>query len=157
MAMILGIGAISSTASIVRIVVVVNGNNADFLYGTTDAAIWSLVEAGTGILAGSIATLRPLFRLVLGTLGLTSRGTPGSNNFDRDGCYRSGVTHRMDDLRLNSHSRTITTIQFSKDGDIAKKDKQHTANGGSEEDLKPIIYKTFEVSTEVSENYGTNA
>lgn len=34
----------------------------DFLFATTDVAIWSTVESGLGICAASAATLRPLFR-----------------------------------------------------------------------------------------------
>lgn len=34
----------------------------DFLYATTDVAIWSVVEPGLGIIAVGAATLRPLFR-----------------------------------------------------------------------------------------------
>lgn len=35
---------------------------SDFLYATTDVAIWSTSETGIGITASCIATLRPLFR-----------------------------------------------------------------------------------------------
>ncbi|KAL2061868.1 hypothetical protein VTL71DRAFT_7246 [Oculimacula yallundae] len=62
-AMILSMGAIASTATIVRIPYVKGlANQADFLYATTDVAIWSTVETGIGIAASSCATLRPLFR-----------------------------------------------------------------------------------------------
>jgi hypothetical protein len=37
----------------------------DFLYRTTDFAIWTTVEVGLGITAGSIATLRPLMKQAL--------------------------------------------------------------------------------------------
>lgn len=43
----------------------------DFLYATTDIAIWSCTEQGLAITAGSLATLRPLFRLISQKLGLT--------------------------------------------------------------------------------------
>jgi hypothetical protein len=56
----------ASTATIIRFPFV-NGltDTADFLYATTDVAIWSLVESGLGITASSAATLRPLFRTFL--------------------------------------------------------------------------------------------
>jgi len=44
----------------------------DFLFATTDVAIWSTVEPGLGLVAGGAATLRPLFRSFY---SLTSRGT----------------------------------------------------------------------------------
>lgn len=37
-------------------------NQEDFLYATTDVAIWSCCETGLAITAASCATLRPLFR-----------------------------------------------------------------------------------------------
>jgi hypothetical protein len=42
-----------------------------FLDATTNFAIWSTVEPGIGIIATSIATLRPVLQFVLGKLGLT--------------------------------------------------------------------------------------
>jgi hypothetical protein len=53
----------ASTATIVRIPYIKNlSNAADFLYATTDIAIWSTAETGMGLAASSFATLRPLFR-----------------------------------------------------------------------------------------------
>ena len=37
-------------------------NGKDFLWATTGVAVWTTVEVGIGVTAGSIATLRPLFR-----------------------------------------------------------------------------------------------
>jgi hypothetical protein len=47
----------------------------DFLWATVDVAIWSDIEQGLAITAGSAATLRPLYRKCASTLGL-STGTP---------------------------------------------------------------------------------
>ncbi|KAA8909684.1 hypothetical protein FN846DRAFT_941841 [Sphaerosporella brunnea] len=60
---ILALSAVASTATIVRFPYI-NGltDKADFLYATTDVAIWSLSETGLGITAACAATLRPLFR-----------------------------------------------------------------------------------------------
>lgn len=44
----------------------------DFLWSTTDVAIWSTVEPGVGIAAASIATLRPLWQLICYRVGLSS-------------------------------------------------------------------------------------
>jgi hypothetical protein len=44
----------------------------DFLYRTTDFAIWTTVEVGIGITAGCIATLRPLLKATLGSTGQSS-------------------------------------------------------------------------------------
>lgn len=72
-ALILSMGAIASTATIIRIPYLhTMGNVTDFLYATTDVAIWSGVETGLGITAACLATLRPLFR---GWLANTRRTT----------------------------------------------------------------------------------
>lgn len=53
----------ASSAVIVRIPYLHNYKDHEFLYATTSISIWSNVEAGLGITAGSLTTLRPLFRL----------------------------------------------------------------------------------------------
>jgi len=64
---ILALGAVASTATIVRLFYVWQLNhNEDTLYKFTDLAIWSTVENGLGLTASSIATLRPLFKSFLG-------------------------------------------------------------------------------------------
>ena len=53
----------ASAATIARIPYIHNlSNQDDFLYATTDVAIWSCSETGLAITAASCATLRPLFR-----------------------------------------------------------------------------------------------
>ncbi|KAL0935744.1 uncharacterized protein CTRU02_210335 [Colletotrichum truncatum] len=49
---------------------------------TVDIAIWSTTEQGLAITAGSLATLRPLFRMVVHSLGFTSMG-PSINDSER--------------------------------------------------------------------------
>lgn len=72
---ILSMGAIASTATIIRIPYVhTMGNVDDFLYATTDVAIWSCVETGLGITTACLATLRPLLRTWLDRTGLGSTG-----------------------------------------------------------------------------------
>ena len=88
--------------------------DADFLYGTTDIAIWSCTEQGLAITAGSLATLRPLLRLISEKLGLSqtaSRNNPTPQPLVSPRriskpfgvlSYRSNdpldAYHRMDDL-----------------------------------------------------------
>jgi hypothetical protein len=96
---ILAFAAIGSTATIVRafyIHTLVEG--PDFLYATTDVAIWSTVEPGIGIAASSIATLRPLVRHCMWRMGFKStpgqtttsfRGTSEPKKRDRRGYRRS--------------------------------------------------------------------
>jgi hypothetical protein len=50
---------------------------------TTDLAIWSTIEVGLGVIAGSMATFRPLLRVILGKAKLAT----GYNN----GCSSRGT------------------------------------------------------------------
>ncbi|TIC93751.1 hypothetical protein CH35J_009089 [Colletotrichum higginsianum] len=71
---ILSFAAIGSAATVVRSVYIptlLDGD--DFLWATTDIALWSTVEPGIGITAASIATLRPLWQLIWYRTGMTSQ------------------------------------------------------------------------------------
>ncbi|KAF9879691.1 hypothetical protein CkaCkLH20_02502 [Colletotrichum karsti] len=71
---ILSFAAIGSAATVVRSVYIptlLNGD--DFLWATTDVALWSTVEPGIGITAASLATLRPLWQLVWYRAGVKSQ------------------------------------------------------------------------------------
>lgn len=72
-AFVLGLGAVASIASIVRLPYVVTLTHSDdFLWATVEVAIWSVVEPGIGITVVSVATLRPLLRSCLSRAGLKS-------------------------------------------------------------------------------------
>ncbi|KAL6703667.1 hypothetical protein ACN47E_009441 [Coniothyrium glycines] len=78
---ILAFAAIGSTATVVRMFYIHTlMNGPDFLYATTDVAIWSTVEPGIGITAGCIATLRPLVRHCFWRMGLASAHRSGRSH-----------------------------------------------------------------------------
>ncbi|CEO60781.1 hypothetical protein PMG11_05321 [Penicillium brasilianum] len=62
---ILSLGAIASVAVIIRLPFLHYYADMDFLRNTYQIAIWSVIETGLGITAGSLITLRPLFRWLL--------------------------------------------------------------------------------------------
>ncbi|KAI3054688.1 hypothetical protein CBS147353_11403 [Aspergillus niger] len=64
---ILSMACIASSATIIRIPWVHTFADWDFLYATVEIALWSNIECGLGITAGSLATLRPLLRKWLGS------------------------------------------------------------------------------------------
>ncbi|KKK12993.1 hypothetical protein ARAM_000915 [Aspergillus rambellii] len=64
---ILSMACIASSAVIIRIPYVRTFKDPDFLYATVEIALWSNIETGLGITAGSLATLRPLVRKWLGS------------------------------------------------------------------------------------------
>ncbi|PVI02353.1 hypothetical protein DM02DRAFT_308604 [Periconia macrospinosa] len=72
---LLTMGCIASSAVVARLPYMLNIANPDFLWATSDIAIWSTVEQGLAITAGSLATIRPLFSIFLFKIGLTSYPT----------------------------------------------------------------------------------
>lgn len=70
---------------------------------TVDIAIWSTTEQGLAITAGSLATLRPLFRIVGHRLGLTSVG-PTAALHDSERQAPSAMGGRLKDVSNNTGS-----------------------------------------------------
>ncbi|OCK72870.1 hypothetical protein K432DRAFT_340970 [Lepidopterella palustris CBS 459.81] len=67
---ILGMGVLASIATLIRLKTIpAYKNTNDFLYGIAEIAIWSAVEIGLGIIAGSAAALKPLFNKLFGSTG----------------------------------------------------------------------------------------
>ncbi|KAF4783300.1 hypothetical protein HER10_EVM0008434 [Colletotrichum scovillei] len=69
-------GCVASSAVLVRFGYLMGLKDADFLWSTLDIAIWSSVEQGLAITAGSLATLRPLLKAIGYKLGMTSNPSP---------------------------------------------------------------------------------
>ncbi|KAK7954775.1 hypothetical protein PG996_015581, partial [Apiospora saccharicola] len=73
-------GVVASVGVAVRFAYLDDFTQPDFLFDTSDIAIWSAVECGLAVTAGSLATLKPLCRLISQKLGLrTVAGTRGSS------------------------------------------------------------------------------
>ncbi|KAJ8116936.1 hypothetical protein OPT61_g1757 [Boeremia exigua] len=79
---ILGMACVASIAVLCRMAYVMDFKDPDFLWATLDIAIWSETEQGLGITAGSLATLRPLYRLLATRFGIstTDGGDSGKDN-----------------------------------------------------------------------------
>lgn len=78
---ILGMACVASIAVLCRMAYVMDFKNPDFLWATLDIAIWSDTEQGLAITAGSLATLRPLYRKFATHFGIntTGKGESGKN------------------------------------------------------------------------------
>lgn len=94
----------------------------DFLWETTDIAIWSTVEQGLAITAGSLATIRPLFQLALSRLGLTSQRStlPLTPYGNRSGSHafherRPSAAKNLDMYRLSAEAESGTMRDNSTD------------------------------------------
>ncbi|RAK84895.1 hypothetical protein BO79DRAFT_157344, partial [Aspergillus costaricaensis CBS 115574] len=59
---LLGMACVASIAVFIRIPYIHTLYSVDYLWATTPIAIWSNIETGLGIFAGSMATLRPILR-----------------------------------------------------------------------------------------------
>ncbi|KAK6078917.1 integral membrane protein [Seiridium cupressi] len=79
---ILSMACAASCAVAVRLAYVENFRTDNFLYATTDIAIWSQAEQGLAIAAASLATLQPLLRKALNKLGLSSGPHSGPASSD---------------------------------------------------------------------------
>jgi hypothetical protein len=75
----------ASIATVIRIPYVHTlGNETDFLYATTDVAIWSCSETGLAITAACGAVLRPLFREILSSSRLAGSRAMSRGEFYSD-------------------------------------------------------------------------
>ncbi|RVX72763.1 hypothetical protein B0A52_04162 [Exophiala mesophila] len=73
---LLSLGVFASCVTIVRLVFVIHHDfTVNYLVGMSAISIWGVIELGIGIIAGSMATLRPLLRHI-------TRLSNGSSNSD---------------------------------------------------------------------------
>ncbi|PYI12263.1 hypothetical protein BO78DRAFT_402210 [Aspergillus sclerotiicarbonarius CBS 121057] len=74
---ILGLGIFACAAAIVKLSVLPNyGRTGDLLWDYSTLTIWVIVESNMGIIAGSLPTLKPLFKQVLGSYGSQTKTRP---------------------------------------------------------------------------------
>ncbi|RSL61736.1 hypothetical protein CEP54_006105 [Fusarium duplospermum] len=71
---VMAMACVASSAVVVRFAFVKDFKSPDFLWATLDIAIWSTTEQGLAVTAGSLATLRPLLRLLGHKLGISTSG-----------------------------------------------------------------------------------
>lgn len=88
---------------------------------TLDIAIWSTVEQGLGITAGSLAALRPLFQLLIHKYGIaTSRNKKDTSNYGQATPVANeglGSRHKLspDDLDMYKLSVLVETIHSKRE------------------------------------------
>jgi len=148
-----------STATIIRIPYISTFNNqADFLYATVDVAIWSTVEPGIGIVAGCVATLRPLLQLILHKAGM--RSTAGVNNatsslplstkVSRKNGTAASVDSDSDDFLPIQANTTVTTVTGN-----APKSPMWNGKFGSSRNSQDSMNKGIEKKVMVSYSQGS--
>jgi hypothetical protein len=89
---VLGLGVFVCAAAIIKVGYLVNyGKTGDWLWDSRNITIWTVVECNMGIMAGSLPTLKPVLKRVLGsTYGSGSRKTPTAANYYAGGTRKSG-------------------------------------------------------------------
>ncbi|KAL3478945.1 hypothetical protein BJX99DRAFT_93675 [Aspergillus californicus] len=107
---LLGMACIASIAIIIRIPFVHTIRDPDFLYATVQIAIWSAIETGLSITAGSLATIRPLFRLFFSQSQLTSADRP----FDPSNQDQNRNPTRKSRKHSRAKSRSSTGLSTKK-------------------------------------------
>ncbi|BCR84693.1 putative integral membrane protein [Aspergillus chevalieri] len=160
---ILSMGCVSSAAVIVRIPYLHYYKDPDFLYATTDISIWSNVEAGLGITAGSLVTLRPLFRWFRGDSYARTYGAKPTTGSIPLSSMNGNLTNRSRNDPNNNHYWRSDLVP---DNAQAMAITTHGSKGSSQESLNPTqgqghghdpgyqgrgvsVQKSFYVSTEV--------
>lgn len=109
---ILGLGVFATAAAFVKLGYIPNyGKTGDWLWDSRNITIWTVVECNTGIIAGNLPCLKPLFRRVLGsTYGRGSRKTT-SKNISRT--YGAGTGHH-----ISAKKNGFNSLSSSKARDI---------------------------------------
>lgn len=115
----------------------------DFLYATSDVAIWSSVETGIGITAAAVATLRPLLRTFFGSSSSAPGHGTSARQWHRTGSQphkshymRSTGVHGDEAFDLCDHSRkqigVTTVIENGQKMDIDTEAQKYSGDSQSE-------------------------
>lgn len=104
---ILGMACVASIAVLCRMAYVMDFKNPDFLWATLDIAIWSDTEQGLGITAGSLATLRPLYRKLAGHFGVGTTGHDDSSGQKTPQWYGGASTAKDSKRKSLWHMGTL--------------------------------------------------
>ncbi|CAN9212379.1 hypothetical protein CC77DRAFT_560505 [Alternaria alternata] len=117
-------GCIASAAVIARLPFIHYFNAPDFLWSTTDIAIWSSVEQGLAITAGSLATLRPLFFIAMHKLGLSTRPSgayrPSAYGMSAPLPGNAAPASKADKLRPDMYKLSATVQTRTSDDEITR-------------------------------------
>ncbi|KAI1460731.1 hypothetical protein F4805DRAFT_373839 [Annulohypoxylon moriforme] len=143
----LALGSIASIATIIRIPYIwqLSTANDDVLHVFTVVSIWSTVENGLGLIASSLATLRPLYRKIFGTAGSRAR-TPSAKRRYLYSWRKSGT------VNVN-HMRGDGNVEYYRMGkypgpvrSLSGKDSREDFGGG--------VYDGYTGRAEYGRDYG---
>ncbi|CAG8077793.1 unnamed protein product [Penicillium olsonii] len=113
---ILGLGVFACAAAFVKLSILPSyGRTGDFLWDYSNLTIWVVTECNTGIVAGSLPTLKPLFKKVLGSYASQSKTARDYFNSKRsklrsgsrsDGTPLQSLGHKTNRSVITHHTPT---------------------------------------------------
>ncbi|KAJ6785976.1 hypothetical protein PWT90_06271 [Aphanocladium album] len=130
---LMGLGCVASIAVLVRVAYLKNFYDPDFLFATTDIAIWSTIEMGLAITAASCSTLRPLARRLGLSVGFTDYGSAGSEEVNNELRRPSHPAQRrpsefgIADFSLSRMSQDTLNVCDTRDKSISSQATTHYA------------------------------
>jgi hypothetical protein len=148
-------GSSGSVASVVRFPYLhILIETEDFLWANRHDAIWSTVEGGMGIVAFSLAAMRPLFIAFLAR----SRSVVGTSDQNPSRLRYFSKKPTGDDLELRSDFgksiRVTTTIVKSESSRVRKNQEVYKKSSESEIELKEDSKWSAHLETESCEDVG---
>ncbi|KAL4727054.1 hypothetical protein ACLX1H_005954 [Fusarium chlamydosporum] len=109
----LGLGAFASCATVVRLGYLTLYNDpTEFVYSTGAIGLWSILEEGIGIIAGSMPALRPLLNLsIFGKSTYASGGASNqaSSHMHLDHMSNKRTHNQLGDMEMNDFQGNFTT------------------------------------------------
>ncbi|KAI1204350.1 uncharacterized protein F4807DRAFT_465795 [Annulohypoxylon truncatum] len=153
---ILSMGCVASSAVVVRLAYIKDFKDPDFLWATVYIAVWSTTEQGLAITAGSLATLRPLYRIAAQGLGMWSStaGIAHSDNvpktFGSSGVGRFGGRYGKGNKGSRGYSGGFDLTTFAQD--------EEAQNSRHEDQLKMnnTIICTTDITVKRSSIWGSS-
>ncbi|KXJ84656.1 hypothetical protein Micbo1qcDRAFT_213625 [Microdochium bolleyi] len=129
---VIGMACIASAAVLVRFPHINDFRDPDFLWASTTIAVWSQVEAGLAIAAGSFATLRPLFRMLLVKFGLTTNTVPtyGRGGVQYNNNYNIGASGYNKSRAGGATHNAFSMATFNRMDDVTDDDDSQRGVGG---------------------------
>ncbi|THX69727.1 hypothetical protein D6C97_10359 [Aureobasidium pullulans] len=134
-ASILGFAALGSTATIIRtpFVHTLKDFKGEFLYNTSDVAIWTTVELGIGATAANAACLRPLLSRVRSHL---RGGLPSSTGGSKP--LGNGTFSRRSKRRMELDPEALVTLDELRAGGAEAGKTEVRIHGGYAQEAPPL-------------------
>lgn len=151
---ILGLGFVASAATLVRLRYLVVYNRPDkYLLNVAHIAIWSIAESGLGLIAGSMATLRPLLKY-MPCLGSVSPSRRAMSQSRRNGVRPQSTRPPKKALPYRGDSVTETTCEGAGRDTwerLSEAESQRNTTGSEAADhANPALKGGITVTTDIS-------